>query len=246
MLLPHTDSTNTYLSEWLRARPELEDMTVVVTYDQRAGRGQTGNQWETGSGKNVALSLLLRPQIDVKEQFGISIIASLSVADTLRHYGIEARIKWPNDVYIGTKKTCGILIENGLSGHTVETCIVGIGLNVNQTHFDNLPFATSMAIESKKNFDLEEVTKTMTSLLTQRYINLLNDGASAVKTEYLSRLVNGDGKHDFVDVKSGKRFVGTIADVEMTGRIVIERDNGKSARYYFKELRQMIDDSERE
>ncbi len=246
MLLPHTDSTNTYLSEWLRAQPDLEDMTVVVTYDQRAGRGQTGNQWETGSGKNIALSLLLRPQIDVREQFGISMIAALSVADTMRHYGIEPQIKWPNDVYIGTKKTCGILIENGLSGHNIETCIVGIGVNVNQTKFENLPFATSMAIESQKTFDLEEVTRTLTNHLTRRYIGLLNDGAIEVKAEYLSLLVNGDGKHAFVDIKSGKRFVGTIADVEMNGRLVIELDNGESARYYFKELRQVIDDSERE
>lgn len=127
------DSTN------LQAHRELGDApegSVWVADFQTAGRGQRGNTWESGAGKNLLFTVLLRPDfLHVAKQFAISQITALAVVKYLETKGLSPKIKWPNDIYIGDKKTCGILIEHTVAGVNLSASILGIGININQTQF---------------------------------------------------------------------------------------------------------------
>ena len=134
--LDNVDSTNTYLSGIASNSPHG---TCVLADRQSAGRGQRGNTWESEPGKNLTFSVLLRPDgLHASQQFRISQAVSLAITDTLDGFlpeGIEAKVKWPNDIYVGNRKICGILIENTLCGAAIQHSIIGIGLNINQRDF---------------------------------------------------------------------------------------------------------------
>ncbi len=110
---------------------------VLMAREQTAGRGQRGNSWEAAPGMNVTMSVMLRPQgLPAAAQFAISEAVAMGVVDLLDSLGVDgARVKWPNDIYVGDRKVCGILIENSLCGTIVGRSVAGVGLNVNQREF---------------------------------------------------------------------------------------------------------------
>ena len=156
------DSTN---EEVRRQIDNLDNLSVVSALTQTAGRGQRGNSWSSAPGHNLTFSILLKfaddtsndfhsslPRLKAVDQFVISEVAAISVAKLLDNHGISASIKWPNDIYAGNRKICGILVENILRGNNVYRSIVGIGLNINQKNFDvSLPNPTSMLLEIEKH-----------------------------------------------------------------------------------------------
>ena len=145
--LDSVDSTN---NEVKRKVGVLDNLSVIAAMDQTSGRGQRGNIWLSEPGMNLTFSVVLKyDQMQVKmqaqNQFKISEMTALSVVDLLAEYGIEARIKLPNDIYVGDRKICGILIEHSLQGEHLLHSIIGVGLNVNQLIFDpSLPNPVSM------------------------------------------------------------------------------------------------------
>ena len=145
--LDSVDSTN---NEAKRKIDALDNLSVIAAREQVSGRGQRGNIWLTEPGKNLTFSIVLKyEQMQVKmkaeDQFELSELTAMSVIDLLAQYGIEARIKLPNDIYVWDKKICGILIEHALHGEQISHTIIGVGLNVNQLAFDpSLPNPTSM------------------------------------------------------------------------------------------------------
>ena len=158
--LDSVDSTN---EEAKRHISDIDNLSVLSALEQTRGRGQRGNTWKSAPGENLMFSIVLKfsdmssdggsvvlPPLPARDQFILNEIASLSVVDFLSQHGISARIKWPNDIYAGTEKICGILIENSLRGSGVASSIIGIGLNINQRNFDvNLPNPTSMVLEKE-------------------------------------------------------------------------------------------------
>ena len=145
MWLERVDSTN---DEARRHISDIDNLSVVSALSQTAGRGQRGNTWTSNAGENLMFSIVLKsPALMAEDHFALNEIAALSVADFLSTYGIKAEIKWPNDIYVGEKKICGILIENSFRGKTISSSIIGIGLNINQRNFNvNLPNPTSMVL----------------------------------------------------------------------------------------------------
>ena len=129
-------STNSFLVE-LTKEYDVPQGTMILTDDQSQGKGQCNNFWESGKGLNLTFSFLLYPHfLDIKRQFEISKVVTLGISDVLIQLGIEdVAVKWPNDIYIGNKKVCGILIENSLIGNTMDNSVIGVGLNVNQIRF---------------------------------------------------------------------------------------------------------------
>ena len=128
----------------------LDNLSVVAVRCQTSGRGQGTNSWESAPGENLTFSIVLKDlNILPKEQIVISQITALSVVELLEKHGIEAKIKLPNDIYVGSKKICGILIENTLCSNKIRWSIIGIGINVNQTVFPtHLPNPTSILLET--------------------------------------------------------------------------------------------------
>src|SRR5262249_40524297 len=115
----------------LASKSALPEGTVVITSNQYAGRGQRGNEWNSEPGMNLTFSVLLKPSsLSVKNQFFLTIIASLSVFDFLKEKQVgDLKIKWPNDILVYKKKICGMLIENSILGETINQSIIGVGLN---------------------------------------------------------------------------------------------------------------------
>ena len=143
--LDSIDSTN---DEARRRILALDNLSVLSALEQTGGRGQRENKWHSAPNQNLTFSIILKnPPIKSADQFCISEITAVTLVRFLSDYGIEADIKWPNDIYVSGKKICGILIENSLKGQTIDWTIIGIGLNVNQFNFPvNLPNPTSMCI----------------------------------------------------------------------------------------------------
>ena len=119
-----TDSTNRWMKE------NGEGVMVVVADFQTAGKGCGSNTWESERGQNLLFSVLIHPQkVSARTQFIITQMVSVALCNTLQRYIPQTpEIKWPNDIYVGDKKICGVLIENRLEGRRIKDCIIGIGL----------------------------------------------------------------------------------------------------------------------
>lgn len=132
---------------------------AICAERQTAGRGQRGHTWSSEEGRNLMFSLVWEPRfLPVSEQFLLSEAVALALTDLFGGYGIDARIKWTNDIYAGDRKLVGILIEHNLTGDRLSRTIVGIGVNVNQTRFDpSLPNPSSMCLETGCEYDRQEV-----------------------------------------------------------------------------------------
>lgn len=231
--IDETDSTN----RWLKEQLPLSCPTVVWTDYQTAGRGQGTNTWESERGKNLTFSIAFRPE-DVKaaEQFILSMAISVALTQTL--CGLkDVSIKWPNDIYVGNKKICGILIENTLTGNHIKDCIMGIGLNVNQTLFvSDAPNPTSIALESGQQQSREEVLQTLLTNFSQLLDNWDED---KIRKAYRQQLYWHEGSHPFRDQNG--QFEASIIRVEDDGHLLLRDREGRERRYAFKEVAFLVD-----
>ena len=162
------DSTNNYLKNSYKL---LNNFTFVVTDYQTNGKGRNDRVWSSEEGQNLMFSFLIKDQDLLKKFSALSIISAVEVAKLLEDYQIkDVSIKWPNDVLIGDKKVCGILLE----GQILEYLVIGIGLNVNQKVFpDGLRRpATSLSLEANKDFNIDELEQKLFSNIVKNLSNL--------------------------------------------------------------------------
>ena len=228
-------STNEKLNELLR-ESDLPEFSVVSTPDQTAGKGQTGNSWESEKGKNITISILLKPLfLEPQNQFYISKIISLAIVDTLDESGIRTTIKWPNDIYADNKKIAGILIENSIMGEAVSTSIAGIGLNLNQERFiSDAKNPVSVYNITNETQSIEDTLNSLLHNLLKWYTALIDDELEKIDSEYLGRLYRKDGVHRFKD--SNGIFSAKISGVETSGILVVTNPAGEKRKYAFKEV----------
>jgi BirA family biotin operon repressor/biotin-[acetyl-CoA-carboxylase] ligase len=228
VFVPECHSTNTLATQISQNSSAIEG-TVVITSNQTAGRGQRGNVWHVEPNQNITMSIILKPGfLMISEQFFLNVIVSLAILDVLAEFFNEAtHIKWPNDILVHEKKICGILIENQLRGKNMETSVIGIGLNVNQTN--SLPEnATSLAKESKRLWDLDELFGKILGRLESRYLQLKQQKFVVLKTEYLENLYRKNQKHVFQT--DSETFKGEITGVDDQGKLVVAV--GNEVRYF--------------
>ena len=147
-------STNTELREHIS---EYDNLSVVATVEQSAGRGQGDHSWYASPGKNLTFSIVFKPErLNAADALYLSRITTLSLLSYLKNKGVKARIKWPNDIWVGEKKICGILIENILNAQWVESSIIGIGLNLNEENWpEELPNPVSLHELTGKLYDIK-------------------------------------------------------------------------------------------
>jgi BirA family transcriptional regulator, biotin operon repressor / biotin---[acetyl-CoA-carboxylase] ligase len=220
VFVPECHSTNT-LALQLSQNTAIAEGTIVITPNQTAGRGQRGSTWQTEAGKNLTASVILKPLfLDIKDQFYLTIATALAIADFLKSKTVDAlSIKWPNDILVQGKKICGILIENQLQGTKLQTAIVGIGLNVNQTSFE-LPTATSLANLIKQESDINDVLGDLMGYLEARYLQLRQGKFASLKHEYLMHLY-WKGERHFFQTAAGE-IEAVIVGVGEDGRLAVE------------------------
>lgn len=253
--LDRVDSTNSYLRRVLLREPDLEEYTVVTATSQTAGRGQVGHTWDATAGKNLTMTLLLRPEELLSSGgtlFDLNILASLAVRRALlRELPLdrEVTVKWPNDLLVDGRKICGILIENTFLGSQLSSSILGIGVNVLQELFgEGYPTPpTSIALEQQRLGDtplsgLSWHDRLMGEIL-EAVEQLRHSGVEAMRREYRACLFRREEVSCFV-LPDGQAFYGLLERVEPDGRLVV-RDilTGHTASYAFREVSMVLTDS---
>lgn len=217
--------------------PSYRHGDIVWAEFQTTGRGQRGHRWSSDAGLNLMFSVVLCPEaLPVSEQFLLSEAVALALADMLGSYGIEARIKWTNDIYVGDRKITGVLIEQNVSGGCISRSVVGIGINVNQTEFDpSLPNPVSMAQIAGRTFDRREVLDRFSACLGRRYAQIDRD-RDALQEEYRSRMYRLEEQAPY-RFPSGECFTGEILGVRPSGALVVRHSaDGHVGEYLFREI----------
>ena len=229
--LPTCHSTNDMAGEMLHQ--PLHEGSVIITSHQQAGKGQRGNSWEAEPDKNLTFSLILKPHVlSISQQFFLNIIISLAVHEVLtKHLGNRVKIKWPNDIFFKDFKVGGILIQNFIKKMGIDTSIIGIGLNVNQTAFIEKR-AISMNLILDKELDLQRILNELFMSIEHEYLLLKASQFENLKMEYLSRLYWINEEHIFRD---SDLFKGRITGIDELGRLQVETAGGTKA-FNFKEI----------
>ena len=233
--LEEADSTNNVLLRHIR---DYDNLSVVAAVSQTAGRGQRGNRWVSAPGDNLTFSLLLRPEgLPVREVMAVTCLATLAVRDRLRDEGVPAVIKWPNDIYVGKKKICGMLVENGLEGTDVGWSVVGIGINLNQTVFPGEVLnPTSLKRLTGRSYELVPFLEKVCQEIEKRLPELDSpEGRKGLREAYEQDLYQKDSPASYRDLATGKEFTGIIRGVTPEGLLRVEAE-GQERTFGFKEI----------
>jgi len=219
------------------SKNEPIDGIVVITDKQSNGKGQVGNKWQSEYYKNLTFSVILKPKfLEVSKQFYLSKIVSLACVDVLNLYKKDSFcIKWPNDIYFNNKKIGGILIENIISSTNIKYSIVGIGLNINQTKFNNLDFAVSLKTILGKEIMIEDVLQKILKKIDEYYHKLRNDKLDVIDKMYLEKMLGFNEEKKFILVKKNKKFKAMVKGVNEIGQLHLEL-NKNDEFFNFKEV----------
>lgn len=240
--LDEVDSTNSWIE---RNAESLPSPVMVIARKQTAGRGQRGNSWESEPGKNLTFSVLYRPSdFPAILQFHLSEAVALAVVDFLGEHGIEAKVKWPNDIYVGDKKICGILIKHSLSGADIGYSIIGVGINVNQKEFlSDAPNPVSMTNLTEAEYDLEVLAHEMGEILERRIGQVADSGNHPdLHEEFRRRLWRGDGRmYPFRVAKSGELFEASVSGIRENGILGLGLSDGSLREFAFKEVEWILE-----
>jgi len=231
-----TDSTNLYLKDLMNIK-SLKDYTIVVAEKQTLGRGQMGTKWESEPFKNLTFSILKKNDSEkVTNPFILNICVSLAVYTLLSKLGLpDLKVKWPNDILSGNFKICGILIENIFSGNRMLASVIGIGLNVNQTTFNNLPNVSSLKLLTGKTFNLDQLLAEFQSVLKQIFLELDEKGVVEIQKKYENVLFRKGKPSTFKD-NDGNLFMGFIQGVSNEGRLVVTLEDDIKKEFDLKEI----------
>ena len=232
------DSTNEFL-KGLSNNQLVENFTVVSAESQTHGKGQMGSIWVSETSKNLIMSILVRDFVtDINQIFDINIVVSVSILNVLEDFSIpELSIKWPNDIMSYNKKIGGILIENSIKSNGAIISIVGLGLNVNQTNFENLPKASSLASICNATFNKEEI---LLKIVEEMEINIQswNKNKESLRFDYTNSLFKKGIPMPFADYNQ-QNFMGIIQGVSGIGMLQILLDNDTVSEFDIKEIQML-------
>ena len=242
MYIKATNSTNTLLKELLAKGEWPNGERFIYTGYQTAGRGQTGNSWESEKDKNLICSILLPPN---KNLYFLNIAVGVAIIRVIQSFVYErsglcslseaVSIKWPNDIYWKDKKLAGILLENAIIGSEVKYAIAGIGLNVNQTEFvSDAPNPVSLKQITGTDFDIDKLMQDLLDAVD----TVLKEPEETIWSAYKAHLYRREGFWPYED-KNGI-FEARIEDILPTGEIVLHDKEGQARIYHFKQVRYVL------
>ncbi len=233
------DSTNSYLKKLLN-KESLDDLTVVVSKHQTQGKGRNGNVWLNKPSLNLAFSIYKRfSDFEIDKKFMLNAISSISVYEILKKYNLlDLTIKWPNDIMTANKKISGILIENNVRGNSIKNSVIGIGININQSEFKNLPNATSIFIETGKLNSIDIIAQELQKALEKNF-NLFKINENELIKNYNSLLYKKNEISNF-SANDMSKFQGKIIKVGIDGKITIRVSNKQLSKYSESEIKLII------
>ena len=229
------DSTNEFL-KGLSNKQELENLTVVTAEYQTKGKGQMGAVWTSEASKNLTMSILVKDfLLDICQIYNLNIVVSLAVITVLEKFKIpDLSIKWPNDIMSYNKKIGGILIENSIKSDGTIISIVGLGLNVNQTNFENLPKASSLAVICRSEFDKEVL---LSSIIDEmgKSIKIWKQHPDILWSDYTNQLYKKGIPMPFSD-KNNINFMGIIQGISSVGKLQVLLEDDSVSEFDIREI----------
>ena len=232
-----TNSTNTYLKNLLKEK-QVKDLSCIWALSQTQGRGQQGAKWISEPGKNLTFSVLKKfENLPSEYHFLLNMEVSLAIFRALKKLYIpDLAVKWANDILSSKKKICGILIENTLHKEQISSSIIGIGLNVNQVFFNDLPNLSSLQKIMGHPFDLEEVLLLICQELEVSLKSLSPTRFETMLDEYHTYLFRKDKPSTF-EYPNGERFMGYIRGVSHNGQLQVEQEDALMSSFSLKEIK---------
>ena len=230
------DSTNSYLKKIILEK-DISDYTIVTANFQTEGKGQLGYMWESEDSKNLLCSIYKKDLgIKVEDQFVLSMLVSLSIIRTLEKLNLpKLYIKWPNDIMSGNKKICGILVENMLKQNSIKESVIGIGLNVNQDTFKNLPNATSIKKIKGVAFNIDELLNDLANNIKKQFIDFNQSKIDLIFRQYEDVLYRMNIPSTFKN-SEGDVFTGFIKGVNNLGRLKVLLEDNLTKSYSIKDI----------
>ena len=233
------NSTNDYSTQLVAKSNPIEG-TVISTYNQLSGNGQIGRKWFSDVNNNITCSIILTPNfLSIDKVFYLNIILSLAVHSLVTNISFkEFKIKWPNDIYFENDKIAGLLIQQIIQGKSLNTTIMGVGLNVNQVIFPpDLPNPTSLFLINQQEYDLDKLLTEFLNELGIFYERLKNREFINLKKEYLNNLYGRGELHQFQSKE--QVFEGEILGIDKNGRLSINK-NGKVENFELNDIRLLL------
>lgn len=232
-----TNSTNTYLKNLLKEK-QVKDLSCIWALSQTQGRGQQGAKWISEPGKNLTFSVLKKfENLPSEYHFLLNMEVSLAIFRALKKLYIpDLAVKWANDILSSKKKICGILIENTLHKEQISSSIIGIGLNVKQVFFNDLPNVSSLQKIMGHPFDLEEVLLLICQELEVSLKSLSPTRFETMLDEYHTHLFRKDKPSTF-EYPNGERFMGYIRGVSHNGQLQVEQEDALMSSFSLKEIK---------
>ncbi|MCF2488470.1 biotin--[acetyl-CoA-carboxylase] ligase [Dyadobacter sp. CY347] len=199
----------------------FDEGTIVITDNQVKGRGQRGTDWVADPGQNLTFSVILTPGfLPVADQFLLSQTVALGIHAYAARYVNNAKVKWPNDVYVNGKKVSGVLIENSIQGSRIASSVIGIGVNINQKVFTSA-HATSIGKETGGQFVLSEEFNKLLRFLDSFYADLKSKTLhDRIRQDYLTNLFGYN--HSVLFKHQERVFEGTVSHVTPQGKLVMK------------------------
>ena len=235
--LSETSSTNSYAVDLLsKTRPD--EGIVIVADSQTGGRGMGSNSWESEKGENLTISVILYPAFKAEQQFILNKAISLAICHFLEHElpGSEISIKWPNDIYIGNKKVCGMLIQNSIIVDRFDYVVIGIGLNVNQVVFkSDAPNPVSLKMITGKHYNLSQLLKKLLSTIFANYALIKPDTIKNIEIQYHNSLYQLLEWQDYI--VRGTKMQARITGTNTYGQLLLETEEQKELTCDLKEVR---------
>ena len=219
-----TDSTNLWIKRL--AKEGAPEGTLALAEFQSAGRGRLGRSWEVPEGTSVMMSILLRPKFEPQYAPMLTLVMGMAVAKAVKKFGFDVSIKWPNDVVVSHKKICGILTEMGVRDGKIDYAVIGVGINVNIREFpeEMADKATSLYLESGREFDRSQIPGLVMEAFEKYYEKFAATcDLSGLKEEYESILANYDQP---VRVLAKEPYEGVARGITDGGELLVEKTDG--------------------
>jgi BirA family biotin operon repressor/biotin-[acetyl-CoA-carboxylase] ligase len=230
-------STNTFATELLSNQKPPEGC-IIVAKEQTAGRGQLSKSWESEPGKNITLSVILYPHfLPPSAHTLLNQTIALGVHDLIASFVKKnIRIKWPNDIMVGDKKIAGILVQSSLQGEQIQYCVVGIGVNINQTIFHYAERPTSAALETGLQFNLSDCISRLCKFLELRYMMLREGLRAEINAEYHNVLYRRGEWADYCRTTDGEKFKAQLQGISPEGKLLLQTATGMES-FHLHEIR---------
>lgn len=231
-----TDSTNTQAKAL--AEKGAPHGTIVAADCQLAGKGRRGRVWESPSGRDIYVTLLLRPQIAPVKAPMLTLVMAMAVAEAVREYtGLEAGIKWPNDIVVSGKKVCGILTEMSVEADYISYVVIGTGINVNQPSFPEelAERASSLYLETGRQWKRAPLLALVLEKFEQYYaLFSASEDLSGIQEAYNRILVNA-GREVRIMEPEGE-YTAFARGINEKGELLVQKDGGQEEAVYAGEV----------